>query len=150
METRRLVGSPPTGRFFATEAPLAETRPWFATLRASLERIDAWCKERDARFMLALLPRSYQYSAKEAPNNWEADQYAVLGPHSHAPFRYFAEIEAALAFPVRSLLPTFEQTTVFPTCFADDPHWTPAGHAVCAEALAEWLEPEISALVGDE
>jgi hypothetical protein len=54
----------------------------------------------------------------------------------------FREIELNLACPVYSLLPTFLETEVFPTCFEDDPHWNADGARVAAERIAEILEIE--------
>jgi hypothetical protein len=36
---------------------------------------------------------------------------------------------------VVSLLDNFENTTVFPTCSCDDPHWNEQGAAIAAEAI---------------
>jgi len=73
-------------------------------------------------------------------------QYQNLGPYVLEPFRFFAEQAKTAPFPVHSLLPAFQNTTVFPTCFTGDPHWSPAGTQVAADALAEmclregWLQ----------
>jgi len=133
----------PEQRFFASAAPLEETRPYFAPLVENVGRIDEWCGERDIPFVLFVLPRAYQYSADESPDNWEAARYSVLGPYSHEPFRFFDELRSRVEFPIHSLLPAFQATAVFPTCFRDDPHWTPAGHDVAAEAIAVALQAQV-------
>jgi len=69
--------------------------------------------------------------------------YRDLGPFSAEPFQFFREIEANLAYPDYSLLPTFLETEVFPTCFEDDPHWNADGARVAAERIAEILEVEL-------
>ena len=51
-------------------------------LARNVDKIHAWCAERGAAFVLVALPRSYQHSAREAPNNWEAREYTVLGPYA--------------------------------------------------------------------
>jgi hypothetical protein len=135
----------PDKRFFATEAPLEETREQMEPLVRSLSVIHEHANRLGADFVVFVLPRSYQYSAEECPDNIEKDLYTVLGPHSLEPFRFFEEIEDDLAFPVLSLLETFQETTVFPTCFNNDPHWNPAGHEVAARAIAEYLETRIPA-----
>jgi hypothetical protein len=38
-----------------------------------------------------------------------------------------------------SLLETFQQTDIFPTCFDDDPHWNRNGMELASAAIAEWL-----------
>lgn len=144
------VGGQPLRRFFATEAPLGDTRRWFAPLVESLGRIDAWCRERGVDFATVVLPRGYQYSARESPRNWEADQYAVLGPWSAEPFRFFDELAREVDWPVLTLLEPFRQSGVFPTCFDDDPHWNAVGHRIAAEAIAEAIEPMVRARLAAE
>ena len=134
----------PEQRFFACEQPLDETRALLEPVAANLERVATVARAMGADFVVLLLPRSFQYSAKESPDNWEADEYTVLGPYSREPFRYFESIESRLSFPVLSLLPAFETTDVFPTCELDDPHWNPAGHRVAAAAIADFLAPRIA------
>ena len=86
-----------------------------------------------------VFPRSFQYSDRECPKNWEADQYEVLGPHCLEPFRFFEELAPEVDYPIHSLLDAFRETVVFPTCFEADPHWNPAGYRVCAEAMLPTL-----------
>lgn len=137
--------APSTRRFFVTEAPLEETRPAFAPLVGNLARIRDWCGERGVDFVLVLLPRSYQYSDRECPQNWEAREYELLGSHSLAPFAFFEELRGEVDYPILSLLEDFQTTEVFPTCHDDDPHWTPAGHGVAAAALLRELGPILDA-----
>jgi lysophospholipase L1-like esterase len=134
----------PGQRFFATERPLEETRPLLEPVVANLDRLARATDRLGADFVVLLLPRAFQYNAKESPNNWEAAEYTVLGPYSREPFRYFESIAPRLSFPVVSLLPAFERTTVFPTCLADDPHWNADGHRVAAQAIADFLAPRIA------
>jgi hypothetical protein len=126
----------PVDRFFASNHPLSETRPWLATTQAAIDGIDRYARdELKAKFILVVLPRSFQYSDRECPNNWEKEDYEELGPYSREPFVYFDEIRSRVDYPIYSLLETFEKTTVFPTCFNDDPHWNPAGNAIVAQKL---------------
>jgi hypothetical protein len=92
---------------------------------------------------LIVLPRSYQYSSRECPNNWEGKEYTVNGPCCLEPFRYFDEIRNSLDFPVYSLLEDFEKNKDFPTCFNSDPHWNENGHSVAANAIARIIRHEI-------
>jgi hypothetical protein len=126
----------PVDRFFATSQPLSESRPWLATTQESIDAMHRYVRdELHAKFILMVLPRSYQYSDKECPDNWEKDDYEVLGPYCREPFVYFDEIRHEVDYPIYSLLETFEQTKVFPTCFKDDPHWNIQGNAIVAEQL---------------
>jgi lysophospholipase L1-like esterase len=138
---RRLVswslsGAVPPQVFFASRAPLEETRPKLSALVENLRRIDGWAREHGARFAVVVVPRNYQYSKRESPRSWERNAYEPLGPYALEPFRFFSELDGKLGFPVYSLLPAFQRTQVFPTCFVDDPHWNEDGARVAAEALA--------------
>jgi lysophospholipase L1-like esterase len=137
------TGGLPRQRFFATERPLAETRDRLTPVVENLERLADASRSLGADFVVLLLPRCFQYSAEESPHNREATEYTVLGPHSLEPFRFFESIQGKLSFPVVSLLPAFQETTVFPTCLPDDPHWSAAGHRVAAEAIAAFLAERI-------
>jgi hypothetical protein len=140
---RRFSDGLPRERFFASERSLEETREQLQPVVENLERLAAAARRLGAGFVVVVLPRSYQYSARESPHNWEAPQYTTLGPWSAEPFRFFASIRDQLSFPVLSLLETFQRASAFPTCFPDDPHWTPAGHRLAAEAIATFLAPEL-------
>jgi hypothetical protein len=132
---RPLLGFPPR-KFFALNAPLEETRPDLTPTWTNLLATHAFVTDTlHADYAVAVLPRNVQYSDRESPESWEADEYEALGPFVHEPFRFFADQAVAAPFPVISLLPDFEATEVFPTCFRHDPHWTPAGARVAAEAL---------------
>jgi hypothetical protein len=85
-----------------------------------------------SRYVLVVFPRHYQYSDRESPRSWEAAEYEPLGEHVIEPFRYIEEIRDDFDFPVYSLLPDFQSTDVFPTCFENDPHWNPVGARLAA------------------
>jgi hypothetical protein len=93
--------------------------------------------------MLVVLPRSFQYSDREAPKDWNRNQYQILGPHALEPFRFFEELQTEVPFSVHSLLPAFQNTDVFPTCFEADSHWNDSGTTVAAEAIADALIPRL-------
>lgn len=132
----RLFGLFAFERFFITQRPLTETRPYFSYLQKNIEDINKFCKEElQAKFILMILPRSYQYSDRECPNNWEKNEYVPLGPYVYEPFKYFESIKKEAVYPIYSLLADFQNTKVFPTCFDNDPHWNENGHSVAAEAV---------------
>jgi hypothetical protein len=139
----RSLGNPPRQRFFATESPLEETRPYLEVTVQHIREIHRWCEDRDLGFSVFLLPRSYQYSTRESPRNWEKDRYQILGPHSHAPFQFFAEKAPQLPFPIDSLLQAFQNNKLFPTCFEHDPHWNDNGTTVAAKAMMKLLLPRL-------
>ena len=56
--------------------------------------------------------------------------------------RYFAERPQRPAYPVRSLLPDFLDTDVFPTAFKADPHWNVDGVRVAVDGLLRFLYEE--------
>lgn len=137
-----IFGVPPQ-RFFATENPLSETLPYFAYTQGYIESIRALCTdELGATFTLIVLPRHYQYSDRECPDNWEAHEYEILGPYCLEPFRYFENLRHRVDYPVHSLLEDFRDTDVHPLCFEDDPHWNAAGAQVAADAVYERLKSD--------
>jgi len=126
----------PRDRFFVTEAPLEQTRDRLRPLTRELSATRDLAQRLGADFVVFVLPRSYQYSSRECPDNPEGKLYTVLGPYSLEPFRFLDAEGARLGLPIFSLLDAFRQTQAFPTCFRNDPHWTPLGHRVAAEAIA--------------
>ena len=92
--------------------------------------------------MLLVFPRSYQYSDKESPNNWEKSKYEVLGPFAHEPFKYFEQIKGDVDYPIYSLLPDFQNSTIFPTVFDNDPHWNETGNQIAADAIYKYCLKE--------
>lgn len=126
----------PARRFFVTDQPLAASRPYLMHIQRNIDRINELSTfELDAKFVLLVLPRAYQYSDRETPNSWEQGVYENLGPFAHEPFRYFEEVAREADYPVISLLPAFQNTTVFPTTFDGDPHWNVEGSRVAAAAV---------------
>lgn len=146
----RRVFKMPSDRFFPVNQPLDESRPWMMASWRNLLAINEFAhRSLDADFRLVVFPRNFQYSRWESPESWERGDYEPLGPWVLEPFRFFHEQSVSSPFPVYSLLPAFRNTDVFPTCYPRDPHWTPAGTAVAADALVTmavdggWLEHAI-------
>lgn len=134
----------PQKRFFMSEQPLEETRPLLADIEQNIGRINDWCNERGVRFAVIVLPRTYQYSDRESPENWEKGEYTVLGPHSLEPFRFFEELSERVDYPIHSLLETFQETDIFPTSFEDDPHWNPEGAKLAASEINRIVTKELA------
>src|SRR5262249_38555176 len=61
----------PFDTYFIAERPLDETRVYFDALAENLEKIAGWCRERGAAFVVLVMPRSFQYSARECPRDYE-------------------------------------------------------------------------------
>jgi len=134
----RTVFRMPKDRFFAVNRPLHETRGDLMPVRQNLGEIHTFCRdELNADFRVIVQPRNFQYSDLESPSSWERGQYENLGPFVLEPFVFFEEQAATAPFPIHSLLPAFQETDIFPTCYTGDPHWTPAGTQVAADALVE-------------
>jgi len=133
----------PIRRFFITDKPLSDTRLYFSYIQKNIEQINNYTKkELGAKFILLVFPRSYQYSDKECPNNWEKSQYQALGPFAHEPFKYFEQIKADVDYPIFSLLPDFQDSTIFPTVFDNDPHWNETGNRIAVNAIYKYCLKE--------
>jgi hypothetical protein len=133
--SERILGLP-SNRFFAYDAPLEETRHLFKSMTDSINEIAEFGRTvLGARFYLVFSARHFQYSDRESPLDRENSNYTPLGPRVTEPNRFFDEQFGTASFPYLSLLPAFQATTVFPTTFEDDPHWTDAGTQVAAEAI---------------
>jgi lysophospholipase L1-like esterase len=146
---RRLgVDIPDGGQYFVAQRPLAETRPYARHLAGNLDSIARHARELGAEPVVFVLPRHFQYDARECPLNWEKDRYDLLGPYSLEPFRWFEELTPELDYPVYPLLDAFVGSGAFPTCFENDAHWNASGTSVAARAIAEQLEPHVRTLLG--
>ncbi|HKQ50478.1 MAG TPA: hypothetical protein VJZ71_20570 [Phycisphaerae bacterium] len=133
----------PGDRFFVVNQPLGESIEYMQATENNLREIDAFCREQlNAKFVLVMLPRGFQYSDKESRRSWEAYAYTPLGPYVLEPFKWLKSFRARAGFPCYSLLEDFQNSTVFPTCFDDDPHWTKEGHAVAARGMLRILDKE--------
>lgn len=138
------VGGAPSQRFFVTENPLEATRPWIAPMTANVAKIREWCRTRGTDFVVFVLPRHFQYDARECPHNWEAGEYTLLGPYSLEPFRYFDEFRGTVDYPIVSLLEPMRDAPERPLHQDHDPHWNPAGHAAAARAITPVLAPLVA------
>jgi len=131
----------PQDRFFIVNQPLEQSLPLLREIEDNIAAIARHARDSlDARFVLVLLPRGFQYSDRESPRSWEREAYEALGPHVHEPFRWLGQLSRWADFPVISLLDAFRSSGVFPTSFDHDPHWNEQGHGVAASALTSHLE----------
>ena len=139
---KRIFGFP-GDRFFVVNQPLDRSLEFCSPLIHNIDEIARFSTEElDARFLVVILPRSFQYSEKECPLNWEKYGYTVLGEYCLEPFRLFEETARTRPYPIHSLLAPFRDTSEFPTCFKRDPHWTKKGNRVAAKAVYEILQDE--------
>jgi hypothetical protein len=132
----------PEQRYFVLNQPLEKSRKYLGEIERNIRAIDDFCREKlRAKFVLIMLPRNIQYSARETPDNkLEPGEYSALGPYVLEPFVWLEEFGQRVKFPVFSLLDDFRDSGVFPTCFATDPHWNRAGHAVAARGVFKVLQ----------
>jgi hypothetical protein len=132
-----LAGQVETNRFFIYRHPLEVTRPFFAAAWSEVEALAAEVEATGARFAVVVMPRFHHWNPREAPRNWEADQYRTDEPWADEMFRFYAERAAEAPFPVIDLLPAFRATDRFPLVFEHDPHLDEAGNQFVAEVLTE-------------
>lgn len=133
----------PMDRFYIVNQPLSESEPFTKETEQNLRDIDDYCRnELKCRFLVLLLPRHFQYSKTESPDNWEAEYYEPLGPYVLEPFKWLAQVDARTDFPCRSLLDAFRDSKTFPLYLDNDPHWNVTGHRVAAEAIVDIILKE--------
>jgi lysophospholipase L1-like esterase len=128
----------PADKFFIVNQPLEESKKFTPEIEKSIRGIAEYtANELNARFILVIFPRSFQYSDRESPMSWERHLYQALGPYSLEPFVFFDQLKEKVDFPVYSMLKDFQDSDVFPTTLYDDPHWTEKGHRLVAEKTYE-------------
>jgi len=134
---RYLVGMDyPRQMFYATNQPLEKSEPFMSYVMVSVNEIYEYTtNDLQARFLVVVLPRGFQYSDRETPKNWEGKEYQALGPYVLEPFRYFDRIRPERPYPIYSLLDDFKQSNVFPTTWETDPHYNQAGAAIATRAI---------------
>jgi hypothetical protein len=130
----------PWQHYFPMERPLAETRSYLDVNVRNLDETYRYTHDDlHARFAAFVMPRSAQYSTRETPDD-KSDEYTRLGPYSLEPFRYFAEVAPARAYPLIPLLEDFKASTVFPLTFAHDPHLSSEGNKEGARFIWQHLQ----------
>jgi hypothetical protein len=133
----RWVGFPKS-QLFVNERPLQQSLPYLQ--KYTEKNIDALhdyaTKELGAKFIVFVNPKTFHYNEKESADNWLKD--IVRRTHySFEIFDYVDELSRSKPYPVISLLPAFQKTTVFPTAFEKDAHWNREGYKVAATEMVE-------------
>jgi hypothetical protein len=131
----------PNERYFATNHPLDVSRSAIELgVMKNLAEIERYARDLlGVGLVVAVLPRSFQYSDRESPRNWEANEYEPLGPYVREPFRYFEQVAPTLPYPVVSLLSAFAESDEFPLYLPTDPHWNERGAALAGRTIARAL-----------
>ncbi len=144
-EQRTDWGPPvPSDRFFVVNQDIEESRDHIERgVLLNLTRIHRFSSRvLDAPLAVVLVPRGFQYSSRESPENWEKGAYELGGPNVRAPSDYFEGKRKELRYPVLDLLPVFEQSGIFPLFLETDPHWNQRGALLAAETIESFLEQE--------
>lgn len=128
--------------WFILRHPLELTRPYFEASMSYIADIAAEAEAVGSEFVLVVSPRSFQWSDRECPANWEGGRYALDEPHEYAMFEFFESMRGEVDFRILSLLSAFQQTDEFPLVFNHDPHWNAKGHGFVARQLADYLLAE--------
>jgi len=126
-------------RWFILRHPLADTRPYFIATLSYIEDLARDARESGSEFVLVVVPRYFQWSDRECPNDWAKARQTALGPHRYANFEFFTQAQQQVDFSIVSLLPAFQATERFPLVFDHDAHWNEAGTRFVAETLADIL-----------
>ena len=125
--------APPVGEdvmYAPVYAP--ETERAVARVEDLFLAMDALCRGRGARLFVVIIPTLKQVNP-EGPNGPGA-------PDWEKPQRLFAAFFAEHDIPFIDLLPALRAATAEePVYFRFDAHWTPRGHVVVAQAIAEHL-----------
>jgi len=139
-----LQGLPvPNNWQFVANQPLAHSLPYMRETEENLRRINDYCRDvLHVPFVTVMIPRNFQYSDRECPDDPNRVYYTPLGPYVREPERWFRELRSRVSFPCESLLAWFEESPVFPKCLPKDPHWSSGGCAVAAEGIARFLDAQ--------
>ena len=126
---------------FVANQPLAHSLPYMRETEKYLRLINDHCRDvLHVPFVTVMIPRNFQYSDRECPDDPNRVYYTPLGPYVREPERWFQQLKTRVDFPCESLLSWFEESPVFPKCFPKDPHWVSAGCAVAAEGISRFLD----------
>ncbi|MBI5762235.1 MAG: SGNH/GDSL hydrolase family protein [Planctomycetes bacterium] len=133
----------PYDKYFIVNQPLEQSRPFLSEIETNLNDIGGYCKETlKVPFVVVMVPRHYQYTDVECPQDNETRFYRRGGPYVLEAFRWLEDFRTRAAFPCYSLLDDFKSSTEHPHCFADDPHWNQLGHTIAARGMMRVLRKE--------
>jgi len=128
----------PKSQLFVNERPIQQSLPYLQSYTE--KNIDALyeytTKELGAKFIVFVNPKTFHYNEKESADNW-LKEIVRRTPYSFEVFDYVETLSSTKPYPVISLLPAFQKTTVFPTAFEKDAHWNRAGYKVAATEMVE-------------
>ncbi len=128
-----------TDRWFILRHPLELTRPYFEATFGHIQDIAHDARAAGSEFVLVVTPRYFHWSDEECPDDWAGGTHRYDEPFEFVYFEFFDAQAAVADFPIVSLLPAFQASTVFPLVFRHDPHWNENGHELVGESLAEIL-----------
>jgi len=110
----------------------------------SLVKIQAWCENHGTEFVLTVYPWAHQVSDTE----WIPGRYTFMPRNAVASLKSpntVHELSVAHGIQLVDLFPAFRaykgREALY---FSHDQHWTPAGHRVVADALADQLRARYS------
>jgi len=128
----------PKSQLFVNERPLETSLPYLEKYtHKNLDALNDYTQNvLHAKFIVFVNPKTFHYNEKESPNNWLKD-VVKRTPYSFEIFNYIDTLAKESPYPVISLLPTFQKTTVFPTAFDKDAHWNRAGYKIAATEMVE-------------
>lgn len=133
----KLVGYPKS-QLFVNERSLEQSLPYIRQYtEKNLDALHEYStKTLGAKFIVFVNPKTFHYNEKEAPNNW-LKAIVKRTEYSFEIFDYIETLSKEKPYPVISLLPAFQRTTVFPTAFDKDAHWNRDGYKVAAMEMFE-------------
>jgi hypothetical protein len=138
---QQLLGYPDFSIYFVAHQPYEQSLPYFENTWQNLLDMNEFVRgELNARFIVFVPPRHWQYTDRESPLSWEKHNYTAMGPHVLNNFHFIDEKAPQAPFPVVSLLEDFRQTEVFPTTFEKDSHWNPEGAKLVAQMVLKHCE----------
>jgi len=128
----------PKSQLYVNERPIEQSLPYINqyTLKDLNELNEYTTKTLHAKFMVFVNPKTFHYNEKESPHNWLKD-IVKRTPYSFEIFTYVDTLAKQSPYPLISLLPAFQKTTVFPTAFDKDAHWNRDGYKVAATEMVE-------------
>lgn len=126
----------PKSQLFVNERPLAQSLPYLRSYtEKNIDDLHEYTtQELGAKFIVFVNPKTFHYNEKEAADNW-LKEIVRRTPYSFEIFDYVDELSNTKPYPVISLLPAFQKTTVFPTAFEKDAHWNREGYKVAATEM---------------